>query len=99
MFDKLAKANKEKQKTSVRKLLANNIQVDKQNDALKNLLQRRNRRDNDLSKKRAFNHLRDNMKEGRDKDEHKRKCEELAKMLRNGLLRKLKYTLLLLISK
>lgn len=48
--------------------MSNNDLVGRQNQKLKNLIQRRLLNDNNLNKKRAFNNLRDNMNEGRDKD-------------------------------
>lgn len=49
--------------------MSNNDLVGRQNQKLKNLIQRRLLNDNNLNKKRAFNNLRDNMNEGRDKDQ------------------------------
>lgn len=74
--------------------MSNNDLVGRQNQKLKNLIQRRLFNDNNLNKKRALNNLRDNMREGRDIDNRQRKLEDLAKMLKNGLNRKLKHTLL-----
>lgn len=94
----LGGANREKEKQSFRKLMGNKNLFDDQVKKLRDLIKGRKRNDDERCKKRAFKILKEFLKDQLADLKKNQNLKNLAIMLKNGLQRKLKYALLLLVA-